>query len=125
VLEDRFSNVVRAGLERSQLSPSRLICELNETAAMVNLEQAKPLGRSLAALGCRLAFDDFGADFGRSSYLKHLPVDILKIDGAYISGLGTHLDPTDCLIIEVVVQLAKRLGTKVVASLIGDLEIRR
>ena len=127
LIGDRFINVVRAHLQRSGLKPELLIFELNEAVAMANMEQAKQFGRALASLGCQLALDDFGAAFGSFYYLKHLPVDILKIDGAYIRGLGmgTQLDHTDRLIIEAVVQLAKGLGTKVVASFVGNLETRK
>ncbi|MFZ0406677.1 MAG: diguanylate cyclase [Cyanobium sp.] len=101
LLGDRFINFVRHGLQRSGLSPSLLIFELNGAIAMANREQAKQIGRSLAALGCLLALDDFGTAFGtafgRFYHLKHLPVDILKLDGAYIRGLGTQLDHTDRL----------------------------
>ena len=125
LIGDRFINVMRAHLQRSGLKPELLIFELNEAVAMANMEQAKQFGRALASLGCQLALDDFGAAFGSFYYLKHLPVDILKIDGAYIRGLGTQLDHTDRLIIEAVVQLAKGLGTKVVASFVGNLETRK
>jgi EAL domain-containing protein (putative c-di-GMP-specific phosphodiesterase class I) len=92
---------------------------------MANLERARQFGSTLKELGCRLALDDFGAAFGSFYYLKHLPVDLLKIAGEYVRGLGTENDPTDRLIIEAVVKLARGLGTAVVAEFIGDLETRR
>ena len=92
---------------------------------MANLEQARQLGRVLTKLGCRLALDDFGAAFGSFYYLKHLPVDLLKIAGEYVRGLGTEHDPADRLIIEAVVKLAKGLGTLVVAEFVGDQETRQ
>lgn len=92
---------------------------------MANLERARQFGRVLTKLGCRLALDDFGAAFGSFYYLKHLPVDLLKIAGEYVRGLGMEHDPADRLIIEAVVKLAKGLGTMVVAEFVGDQETRQ
>jgi len=92
---------------------------------MANLQRARLFGQGLAKLGCRLALDDFGAAFGSFYYLKHLPVDLLKIAGEYVRDLGTAEDPADRLIIEAVVKLAKGLGTLVVAEFVGDIETRQ
>ena len=122
---DQFVNVVKAELKTATFDRSRLIFEVSEAVAMANLERARRFGDKLKQLGCRLALDDFGAAFGSFYYLKHLPVDLLKIAGEYVRGLGTENDPTDRLIIEAVVKLARGLGTTVVAEFIGDLETRR
>ena len=107
------------------LQAQLLIFELSEAVVMANLEGARRLKQSLVKLGCRLALDDFGAAFGSFFYLKHLRVDVLKIDGDYVRGLGTDNDPTDCLIIEALVKLAKGLGAIVVAEFVGDQETRQ
>lgn len=122
---DNFINIVRARLKTSTFPKTKLIFEVNEAVAMANLERARHFGRFLAELGCRLALDDFGAAFGSFYYLKHLPVDLLKIAGEYVRGLGSENNPTDRLIIEAVVKLALGLGTSVVAEFVGDLETRQ
>ncbi len=122
---DQFGNYLKSELAATSFSRSRLIFEVSEAVAMANLERARRFGSTLKELGCRLALDDFGAAFGSFYYLKHLPVDLLKIAGEYVRGLGTENDPTDRLIIEAVVKLARGLGTAVVAEFIGDLETRR
>ena len=122
---DVFITFLRQALTSRHVEPSRLIFEVGEAVAMANLERARQFGRSLAELGCRLALDDFGAAFGSFYYLKHLPVDLLKIAGEYVRGLGSDSDPTDRLIIEAVVKLARGLGTAVVAEFVGDLETRQ
>lgn len=122
---DVFITFLRQALTSRHVEPSRLIFEVGEAVAMANLERARQFGRSLAELGCRLALDDFGAAFGSFYYLKHLPVDLLKIAGEYVRGLGSDSDPTDRLIIEAVVKLARGLGTAVVAEFVGDQETRQ
>ena len=122
---DRFAQFLETQLAGTSFPRELLIFELTESVAMANLEQARQLGRGLTKLGCRLALDDFGAAFGSFFYLKHLPVDLLKIAGEYVRGLGTAEDPADRLIIEAVVKLAKGLGTLVVAEFVGDQETRQ
>lgn len=122
---DMFITFLRQALTSRHVEHSRLIFEVGEAVAMANLERARQFGRSLAELGCRLALDDFGAAFGSFYYLKHLPVDLLKIAGEYVRGLGSDSDPTDRLIIEAVVKPARGLGTAVVAEFVGDLETRQ
>jgi diguanylate cyclase (GGDEF)-like protein/PAS domain S-box-containing protein len=121
----RFITFLQEHLATSSFPRHLLIFEISETVAMANLECARQFRQSLVKLGCRLALDDFGAAFGSFFYLKHLRVDVLKIDGEYVRGLGTDNDPTDCLIIEALVKLAKGLGTIVVAEFVGDQETRQ
>jgi diguanylate cyclase (GGDEF)-like protein/PAS domain S-box-containing protein len=96
----------------------RLIIEVTETAAIVNIDRARELARELRAMGCRFALDDFGAGFASFYYLKHLAFDYLKIDGEFIRKLTT--TPTDQLVVRAVVEIAKGLGTETVAEFVGD-----
>ncbi|MCP9904661.1 EAL domain-containing protein [Cyanobium sp. BA5m-10] len=118
---DRFLRFLQSHLAATSFPPELLIFELTEAVAMANLQRARQFGQGLAKLGCRLALDAFGSFY----YLKHLPVDLLKIAGEYVRGLGTANDPADHLIIEAVVKLAKGLGTLVVAEFVGDRETRQ
>ena len=122
---DRFLQFLQSHLAATSFPPELLIFELTEAVAMANLQRARLFGQGLAKLGCRLALDDFGAAFGSFYYLKHLPVDLLKIAGEYVRDLGTANDSADRLIIEAVVKLAKGLGTLVVAEFVGDRETRQ
>ena len=99
---------------------SRLMFEITETDAIANLPQATEFGERLHDLGCALALDDFGAGFGSFYYLKHLPVDILKIDGAFIRELRK--DPADQVMVKAMVQTARGLGKTTVAEWVGDRE---
>jgi diguanylate cyclase (GGDEF)-like protein/PAS domain S-box-containing protein len=113
-----FAGWLEALLTDTPVPPSRLIVEITETAAIVNLERARALADTLRRLGCLLALDDFGAGFASFSYLKHLCFDLLKIDGEFVRGVRDN--PTDRLVIEAVVAIARGLGTPSLAEFVGD-----
>jgi diguanylate cyclase (GGDEF)-like protein/PAS domain S-box-containing protein len=96
----------------------RLILEITETAAIVNLDRARALAETLGRLGCLLALDDFGAGFASFSYLKHLRFDVLKIDGEFVRGLRDNA--TDRLVVEAVVAIARGLGKPSLAEFVAD-----
>jgi diguanylate cyclase (GGDEF)-like protein/PAS domain S-box-containing protein len=102
------------------ISASSLIFEVTETALIANMEQARAFVQRIGALGCGFALDDFGAGFGSFAYLKHLPVDYLKIDGEFIRRLPH--SRTDQLIVEGVVTTARGLGKRTIAEFVGDEE---
>ncbi len=105
-------------LARHPIAPGRLIIEVTETAAIVNIDRARELASALRALGCRFALDDFGAGFSSFYYLKHLVFDYLKIDGEFIRQLAR--TPTDQLVVRAVVDIARGLDTRTVAEFVGD-----
>ncbi|HLI60247.1 MAG TPA: EAL domain-containing protein [Solirubrobacteraceae bacterium] len=100
------------------IAPGRLILEVTETAAIVNIDRARELAANLRALGCRFALDDFGSGFASFSYLKHLDFDYLKIDGEFIRHLSR--TPTDQVVVRAVVDIARGLETRTVAEFVGD-----
>ncbi|MEA2370623.1 MAG: hypothetical protein QOH12_1017 [Solirubrobacteraceae bacterium] len=105
-------------LSRTSIPRGRLIVEITETAAIKNLDCARTLAGRLRGLGCMLAIDDFGAGFASFSYLKLLHFDYLKIDGEFIRNLCA--TPTDQLVVEAIVTLARGLGTRTIAEFVGD-----
>ena len=112
--------LIESELRTSDVCPSQIIFEITETIAVSNIPRAQHFAARLADLGCRFALDDFGAGFGSFYYLKHLPFDYLKIDGEFVRHSAA--DPTDQLVIQAVVDIARGLGKRTVAEHVGDAE---
>ena len=82
--------VIERELARTGADPSRLVFEITETALIEQTEVAVGLAETLRALGCRFALDDFGTGYGGFHYLKHLPMDFLKIDREFVRDARTN-----------------------------------
>ena len=106
--DPELPRVVEAELEATGIDASRLVLEITETAAIANMDQARELATRLRALGCRFALDDFGSGFSSFWYLKHLPLDYVKIDGEFVRNLASA--PADALVVKAMVQIAQRAG---------------
>jgi diguanylate cyclase (GGDEF)-like protein len=115
-LDENLYQLVQRKLEQTQIDPERIVFEITETSAISNFEQTKKMVASLRSLGCRFALDDFGAGFNSYSYLKHFPVDILKIDGGFITDLDN--DSVDQLLVKSMIDIAHSLGKKTVAEFV-------
>jgi diguanylate cyclase (GGDEF)-like protein/PAS domain S-box-containing protein len=116
--------IIEEDLARAKhVNPHDLVLEVTETAAVSDIPAARLFSERLSELGCRLALDDFGAGFGSFYYLKHLPFDVLKIDGEFVRGCATN--PTDRLVIKALVDIARGMGKVTVAEFVGDDEIVR
>jgi diguanylate cyclase (GGDEF)-like protein len=95
--------------------PARVLCiEITEHAVMQDIEQALAVLHALKALGVSLAIDDFGTGYSSMSQLKRLPVDALKVDQTFVSGLG--VDGGDRAIVDATVRLAQSFGLEVIAE---------
>ena len=105
-------------LAAGAVEPDQLILEITETAAIQDMQQARAFVEHLRRLGLRFALDDFGVGFGSFYYLKHLPVDYLKIDGTFIRRLGQ--DPVDAHVVRAIVELARGLGIQTIAECVED-----
>ncbi len=106
-------------LEKTGLDPRHLNLEITESI-MVHEASATTALRELKGSGVKLAIDDFGTGYSNLSYVKRLPVDILKIDRSYISGLGRK--PEDTAIVHATVAFAKALGLSLTAEGIENAE---
>ena len=101
-------------LRISGANPAMIELEITETAVMRNLDQAIVILESFRALGVRLAIDDFGTGYSSLAYLKQLPIDILKVDRAFVKDLPHNRD--DLAITRAVIAMAHGLSMKVVAE---------
>jgi diguanylate cyclase (GGDEF)-like protein/PAS domain S-box-containing protein len=104
------SDIQRA-IRQAGLDPHTLKLEITESVLMQDPDAAVAKLQILKGLGIQLAIDDFGTGYSSLSQLKRLPVDCLKIDRAFVDGLGQ--DPHDTAIVEAVIALAKTLSLTV------------
>lgn len=109
---------LRAAILETRVNPSRLVFEITETEAIRDMDRARCFVERLRAMGTRFSLDDFGAGFGSFRYLKDLPVDYLKIDGAFIRRLPE--DDKDQLFVRAFVDVARGLGIVTVAEFVED-----
>ncbi|HFD80368.1 MAG TPA: bifunctional diguanylate cyclase/phosphodiesterase [Gammaproteobacteria bacterium] len=110
--------MIRELLDDSNVDPSRVCFEITETAAIAKLSAAEKFIRSLKGMGCQFALDDFGAGFSSFAYLKHLPVDKLKIDGSFVQGMAdSHIDQA---MVQSMNQVAHALGKQTIAEYVEN-----
>ncbi|MDE3010618.1 MAG: EAL domain-containing protein [Pseudomonadota bacterium] len=107
-------DTVSAALAASGLDPGRLVLEVTESLLMQQSGSVLDTLKGLKALGVTLALDDFGTGFSSLSYLRRFPLDVLKIDRAFISGLPS--TEADVAITRAIVGMAHSLGLAVVAE---------
>ncbi|MHB8342322.1 MAG: putative bifunctional diguanylate cyclase/phosphodiesterase [Mycobacteriales bacterium] len=105
---------IRDSLEAAGLDPGQLCLEITESVAVADLDRTLAILSELKALGVRLAIDDFGTGYSSLKYLKRFPLDIIKIDQAFVADLAT--DPTDAAIVSAVMSLARAVGMTTIAE---------
>jgi diguanylate cyclase (GGDEF)-like protein/PAS domain S-box-containing protein len=115
-----LADTIENELLRLRADPARLIFEITETAVIANIDDAITLAERLKSVGCGVALDAFGSGFGSFCYLKHLPVDLLKIDGEFIRRLPSA--KVDQLIVRAIAQVADGLGLPIIAEFVEDAE---
>ncbi len=118
ITDEKLLEFVASEVENAAIDRSKLIFEVTETAAIVNVERARRFAERLAELGCQFALDDFGSGFGSFYYLKHLPFDCVKIDGDFIRQLPASIP--DQLTVKAIVEIARGLGKQTIAEFVED-----
>ena len=116
-------HTLQTGIEHHSLLPSDILLEITESCAIQKLEAAQQFIQAMKDLGCFFALDDFGSGYSSFGQLKHLPVDLIKIDGQFIRHIAH--DPMDLAIVESMVNIAHSLGKKIVAEFVEDAESLR
>ena len=110
--------MIQGILDSTGLEPTSLTFEITETAAIANISAAKKFIANLKYMGCQFALDDFGTGFCSFAYLKNLPVDKLKIDGAFVQSLDT--SKVDRAMVQSMNQIAHALGKQTVAEFVQN-----
>ena len=121
VAQADFADFIEGAIRDSNLDSSHVSFEVTETATVGHLTAAREFIKRLRAIGCQFALDDFGTGLSSFSYLKNLPVDYLKIDGAFVKEIVT--DPVSAAMVEAISQIAKVMGLKTVAEFVENEEI--
>ena len=113
-LQDDFVELVASTLEQTGAEPQDICLEITESILMDDVELTIATLQRLKGLGVMLAVDDFGTGYSSLSYLRRFPVDILKVDQSFVSGLGH--DPEDSAIVQAVVHMGRALQLTTVAE---------
>ena len=109
---------IESMVNSSRAPRENLVFEITETAVAENIDAARRFAERLRNIGCSFALDDFGVGFGTFTYLKHLPVDYLKIDIEFVRDLAT--DETDAQVVGAIVGAAQLFGMKTIAEGVED-----
>ena len=119
--DDKFLPFVIDQFELSGLDATKICFEITETAAIASFSQANRFIQSLKELGCKFALDDFGTGLSSFGYLKHFPVDYLKIDGSFVKEI-LH-DPIDREMVRSINEIGHLTGKQTIAEFAENEEI--
>jgi diguanylate cyclase (GGDEF)-like protein len=114
IMTGHVVELVQRILTTSGLDPRLLTLELTESTLIDNSANTEPLLRALRDLGVNLAIDDFGTGYSSLTYLRRLPINVVKIDQSFIRAIGTERE--DTAIVAAVINLARNLNLHVVAE---------
>jgi len=121
VARDDIAAVVESALKSSGLAGERLTLELTESSIVQDPARATRVFDALKALNATVAMDDFGTGYSSLAYLQRLPIDVLKIDKSFVSGMM--VDPDAVAIVRAVLSLAEALGMSTTAEGIETVEL--
>ena len=116
--DEKFAQFLEYQFSTYEVPPHHICFEITETAAVTNLPQALTLMQQLKRIGCRFMLDDFGSGLSSFTYLKNLPVDGIKIDGAFVKDMVTN--GTDAAMVEAINNIGHVMGLVTVAEYVED-----
>ena len=112
--DDTMVAYIRDLIEQTQVDAHKICFEVTETAAVTNLADACEFISQLREVGCLFALDDFGAGMSSFSYLKHMPVDFVKIDGSFVRNIAD--DEIDYAMVKSINDIGHIMGKKTIAE---------
>ena len=118
-----FAEFMQEKFAQYGVPPQCLFFEITETAAIANVERARTLIEALRALGVRFLLDDFGSGLSSFNYLKHFPVDGIKVDGLFVKGVAKNY--LDYALVESIHKIGVSLGLQTIAEYVESEEIAR
>ena len=119
--DEKFLPFVVEQFQMSGIDATKICFEITETAAIASYSQANRFINALKELGCKFALDDFGTGLSSFGYLKHFPVDFLKIDGSFVKEI-LH-DPIDREMVRSINEIGHLTGKKTIAEFAENEEI--
>jgi diguanylate cyclase (GGDEF)-like protein/PAS domain S-box-containing protein len=119
--DEKFLPFVVEQFQMSGLDATKICFEITETAAIASYSQANRFINALKELGCKFALDDFGTGLSSFGYLKHFPVDYLKIDGSFVKEI-LH-DPIDREMVRSINEIGHLTGKQTIAEFAENEEI--
>jgi diguanylate cyclase (GGDEF)-like protein len=120
--DEEFPDYVIRSIETSRINPAVFCFELTESAAVASMKDAEALMQRLRKLGCGVALDDFGTGLSSLSYLRSMPVSMLKIDGSFVRDILR--DERAESMVRAIAQLARAMNITTVAEYVETEEIR-
>lgn len=105
-------------LDEGEADPARCTFEITQTARIEDYDAAAGFADRLSEFGCEVAIDDYGAGFGSFAYLKKVPFDVIKIDGAFVREMPRN--DADQLTVKAIVEIARGLGKRTIAEFVED-----
>jgi diguanylate cyclase (GGDEF)-like protein/PAS domain S-box-containing protein len=116
--DELMFDFIREQIELNDMLPEAVCFEITETAAVAHFDTAIVFMEKLKGMGCRFALDDFGSGMSSFGYLKNLPVDYLKIDGAFVKHMVDN--PTDCAMVDAINRVGHVMGIKTIAEYVQN-----
>ncbi|WP_431689281.1 EAL domain-containing protein [Hahella sp. NBU794] len=113
-MEQKTEELVKQALNKYMVEPKYLELELTESLSMLDPITSISLMQRLKDIGVSLSIDDFGTGYSNLSYLKRFPVNKLKIDKSFVSGLTNN--PDDYSIVKAIIRMSQSLGLKTIAE---------
>jgi len=121
--DDTFVEFLEDALRRTTIPHAWICFEITETVAISNLARATEVMHAIRAMGCRFALDDFGKGMSSLSYLRSLPVDYLKIDGALVQSIMD--DDVACTMVEAINRIAYAMDIETIAEFVENDQVLR